>query len=171
MFSLSKLSLVVLTAAAQVALLGSMIVLDNLPYQFGETIRLKVEPVDPRDFFRGDYVILSYGFSRVPRGSIEGLSSESGEEDAGREVYISLQPSGDNKYWQLKKVSLTQPQEGTWIRGTLAQWGNIETGIEAYFVQEGKGLKIEDAMRRRRNVYADVAVWRGTAKLKRVVVE
>ena len=30
----------------------------------GETILLRVVPVDPRDLFRGDYVILSYEISR-----------------------------------------------------------------------------------------------------------
>ena len=36
-------------------------------------IRLAVIPVDPRDFFRGDYVILSYGISRLDAGALEGI--------------------------------------------------------------------------------------------------
>jgi len=39
--------------------LGGMIALHAAPLWFGETVLLKVEPVDPRGLMRGDYVILS----------------------------------------------------------------------------------------------------------------
>jgi uncharacterized membrane-anchored protein len=35
----------------------------------GEKIMLRVEPVDPRDLFRGDYVSLSYEISSLDRSS------------------------------------------------------------------------------------------------------
>ena len=51
------------TIGFQFAVLAGMIALHAAPLMFGETIRLKVEPVDPRDVMRGDYVILSYDIS------------------------------------------------------------------------------------------------------------
>jgi uncharacterized membrane-anchored protein len=44
---------------AQLVVLGGMIALHAAPLWFGETVLLKVEPVDPRGLMRGDYVILS----------------------------------------------------------------------------------------------------------------
>ena len=63
----------VFAVGLQVAVLGAMIVHQARPLVTGDTILLRVVPVDPRDLFRGDYVILSYDFSRVSPGSIVGL--------------------------------------------------------------------------------------------------
>ena len=43
-----------------------MIALRAIPLLTGQTVLVKVVPVDPRELFRGDYVQLSYDFSRVP---------------------------------------------------------------------------------------------------------
>ncbi|WP_425614842.1 GDYXXLXY domain-containing protein [Anatilimnocola sp. NA78] len=168
---MSKLVLVALTAVAQVGILAGMIFVDSLPLRFGETVRLKVAPVDPRDFFRGDYVILSYDFSQLEPNTIRGLSDSEYQWNDGRDVYVSLKPAPDGQYWIMQKASAEQPKSGTWIRGTLRGWNRVDAGIGAYFVQEGEGLKIEQAIRDRRPVFADVAVWKGTARLKKVVVE
>ncbi|HEX2248748.1 MAG TPA: GDYXXLXY domain-containing protein, partial [Gemmatimonadales bacterium] len=61
------------TAAVQLAILVGMIGLRAVPLVTGQTVLVRVEPVDPRDLFRGDYVILSSDFSRVSRERIEGL--------------------------------------------------------------------------------------------------
>jgi len=58
----------------QVVILLGMIGLHSMPLFFGKTILIRVVPVDPRDLFRGDYVILSYAFSRTPTSEIEGLA-------------------------------------------------------------------------------------------------
>ena len=56
--------------AGQIAVLLGMIVMCSVPHLTGQTVLLEVVPVDPRDFFQGEYVILSYEFSRVPAGGI-----------------------------------------------------------------------------------------------------
>ncbi len=56
----------VIGASAQLVVLIGMIVLRSIPYFGGQTVLLQVQPVDPRDMFRGDYVVLSYEFSRLP---------------------------------------------------------------------------------------------------------
>lgn len=57
----------------QILVLVSMIAIHAAPLVVGQRILLHVQPVDPRDFFRGDYVIMAYDFSRVPPGGIRGL--------------------------------------------------------------------------------------------------
>lgn len=155
----NKLLLLALTAVGQTMFLGGMIAVNRLPHQFGETIRLKVEPVDPRDFFRGDYVILGYDFSRRQ-------SPDTGDGD----VYVVLKRTDDGDYYVTDSVAANPPQSGTFIRGRH-EYGRITAGIEAYYVQEGRGREIEQAIRNRRPVFAEVSVWNGTAKLRRVVVE
>lgn len=168
----SKLALVAVVAIAQVSVLSTMIVLDSLPYMLGETIRLKVMPVDPRDMFRGDYSILSYDFTRANQREIVGLEKTSGRYLApGQDVYVKLVKDEARDVWITKEVTIYRPTNGTYLRGSLPQGWRVDCGIEAYFVQEGEGRKIDDAVRRGRNVEAEVAVWRGQAKLKRVIVQ
>ncbi len=83
------------TVVAQLAILLGMIALRAAPLVTGQTVLVRVAPVDPRDLFRGDYVILSYDFSQTPREKIEGLSnSERGSwnKSEGRPVYVPLVP-------------------------------------------------------------------------------
>jgi uncharacterized membrane-anchored protein len=169
---LSKLALVAIVAISQVGVLSSMIVVDSLPYMLGETIRLKVMPVDPRDMFRGDYSILSYDFTRVDQRRIVGLEKEDGYYDSrGRDLYVKLAQDEKSGQWTTQEITVNRPTNGTYLRGTLPDNWRVECGIEAYYVQEGEGQKIDDAVRRGRNVEAEVVVWRGQAKLKRVIVK
>ena len=46
----------------------------------GREVTLQTRPVDPRDFLRGDYVVLSYDISSVPAGALKDTPS-SGEVD------------------------------------------------------------------------------------------
>jgi uncharacterized membrane-anchored protein len=155
--------------ALQIAILVLMIVLDGLPLVLGERLLLKVVPVDPRDLFRGDYVVLDYGFRELNpiQGLRPGVNLQSYDaEFAGRDIYISLRREGD--YYVGEQASLKPPPGGPYIRGTLNSPGGINCGIEAYYVTEGEGLRLEQAIRQG-SIRAEVAVWRGQAKLVRLV--
>lgn len=117
----------------------------------GREIVAEVVPVDPRDFFRGDYVILGYRFSTgtdiaLPLGVHKG--------DA---VYARLKQSGPAQ-WDVSSV--TQDHPGAvgadevvlkgrvdWVRRDKpedpAQVGRLRFGIENYFVPEGTGRALE----------------------------
>jgi uncharacterized membrane-anchored protein len=147
-------------AGFQIVLLVSLIVWRLIPLVTGDTVLLHVVPVDPRDMFRGDYVILSYEFSRMPPEGIQGLGAFSrshSREWEGRTVYVTLVPEPDGRHWRAERFSINRPATGKFLRGTLTQWGGIEFGIESYFVQEGTGRQYEDAMRLRQ-LSAKVAV-------------
>lgn len=132
----------------------------------GETVLLRVVPVDPRDLLRGDYVILSYEISRVPPAGVVGLFGPGGgrpnisdvDQGRGRTVYVTLIPEPDGRHYRRGRVSIDPPAPGVkYIRGTLLNRSSIQFGIESYFVQEGKGKEYEDAMRSRR-LSAEVAL-------------
>ena len=84
--------LVLLAAAAfQVIFLVAMIGLRVAPLLTGQTILIRVLPVDPRDLFRGDYVVLSYEFSRIPPQGIEGIEvMDDGVDRDGAKVFGAL---------------------------------------------------------------------------------
>ena len=131
----------------QAAVLLGMIVPRSALLAGGQTIYVRVIPVDPRDFMRGDYVILGYEFSTVP--NLDG-GMRDWEQLQGRDVYAHLVPEGDGKHWRADRFSLEKPKGGPVLRGRLNRFGRVEYGIEQFFVQEGKGHKYEDAMRSRR---------------------
>ena len=153
-----------------VALLG-MIAFRSMPLLFGDTVVLRVVPVDPRDLFRGQYVILSYEFSRTPTSKIEGLHGTSSREWKGRSVYVSLVPEADEKHWRADKVSIHPPDGGIYIRGQIVGYNRLQFGIEAYYLQEGKGREYEKAIRRQK-LSAEVAITSsGRAALRRLQIE
>ncbi len=152
----------------QLVVLIAMIVTPFTTLITGDSILLHVVPVDPRDLFRGDYVILSYEFSRVPPQGIPGLQST---DHQGQTVYVTIVPEEDGKHWRASQFSLQKPSTGKFLRGQIKGWNRIEFGIESYFVQEGEGLKYERAVRSR-NLSAEVALDRnGNAVLKRLVIK
>ena len=164
-------------AALQIGALAAMIVLHAVPFVFGERILLHVRPVDPRDMFRGDFVILSYDFSSVPDGGIEGAPRTADphvahryfdEELIDRAIYVELSPEPDGKHYRAGKISLDRPVQGKFIRGKYAgdsSVNRLQFGIEAFYVQEGKGLALEQA-RNKGQLSAEIALTRwGQAKL------
>ena len=155
----------------QVLVLAGMIALQSMPLLFGKTVLLRVVPVDPRDFFRGDYVILSYEFNSMPAGKIDGLSVIKTGEWKGRKVYVTLEKEPDGKHWRAERVSIHPPVSGTYIRGHIADYGQLVFGIEAYYVQEGKGKQYEEAIRRKK-LSAEIAVTSsGRAALRALRIE
>ncbi len=174
--------LLVGAAALQVVLLLAMTGLNAAPYFVGETIRLKVVPVDPRDLFRGDYVILRYDLSTVPAEGIEGIAdSRSGgdhwrpHEPEEQTVYVSLEKDVQGDCWHATKFSVRRPTSGKFLRGTYRRYcyggTNIIYGLESFYVPEGTGRQYEDAARQRKLV-AEIALapW-GTGKLRKLIVE
>jgi uncharacterized membrane-anchored protein len=149
--------LVLLAAVGfQVTFLVAMIAVRFTTLLTGEMILVRVVPVDPRDLFRGDYVVLGYEFSRAPP-SIEGLPGAYRPEWLGRTVYVTLVPEEDVKHWRAEKFSIQRPGSGKYLQGRIVGPGRLEFGIESYYVQEGQGHDYERALRSRR-LSAEIAV-------------
>jgi uncharacterized membrane-anchored protein len=122
-----------------------------------EHVLLRVEPVDPRDPFRGQYVALRYPIGALlPPGAPEGTT-----------VYVPLYEAGDT--WNGAYGTTSRPSGGTYLRGHVHE-GRVEFGIERFYVAEHEAPRYERALAARR-VYADVAVdGDGRATLRRLVI-
>ena len=54
----------------QIALIGLMVADRVMILRTGVDVALQTRPLDPRDFLRGDYVVLGYDISSVPAGAL-----------------------------------------------------------------------------------------------------
>jgi uncharacterized membrane-anchored protein len=138
---LTKLAIVV---AVQLLILLSILGFKQYTIWTGETVRLAVAPVDPRDPIRGDYVTLSYDISRLDPDELPGDRYPSGT------VYVELRERDDG-IWEAVAVHEDRDREfdGTvLLKGDVQYFGgrgntmNIEYGIEELFIPEGSGADI-----------------------------
>ena len=110
----------------------------------GSKVILQTVPVDPRDLFRGDYVILSYNISTI---HLDSITSNSNDYQKGEELYVRLfsRSGGPAEAVELSKDRFS---DGTFIAGKItyadSSYINLEYGIESYFVPQGEGRKIEN---------------------------
>lgn len=166
--------ILLLMVVAQLTILLGMIALRAVPLVTGQTVLVRVQPVDPRDYFRGDYVILSYPFSRAPTEGIEGLSDRergSWKKLKGRPVYVTLVPDSVPGHHRAEKMTLLKPERGLFLKGQMERYGSIKFGIESYFVEEGSGRVYEQAIRERK-LSAELAVTSsGQAALRGLRIE
>jgi uncharacterized membrane-anchored protein len=141
---------VVAAILLQVIVLASMAGEREYILRAGKVIHLRTAPIDPRDLFRGDYVRLNYEISRIAIDMLEDVGDVK-EIKKGDKVYVSLQ-EGPNGLYAFANARLQEPKEGVYLTGRThyahrsLQPGNpiwINYGIEAYFVEQGKGRDIE----------------------------
>jgi uncharacterized membrane-anchored protein len=138
-----KFKLLVLVAALQtVWLLGTSITHERA-LATGTLISLETAPVDPRDMLRGDYVVLNYKISNVPRALFS--PSLPNEMPPGKKVYVLLAKRGD--FYELAKASekpLSAASGKVMLQGKTEYSWNTNTvsvayGLERYYVREGTG--------------------------------
>lgn len=180
-------ALFALVALLQIGALGKIVYDRQSLLTSGREIVLPVQPVDPRDLFRGDYVILGYDITQVPLPTaIE--SSNLGVVRRGDAVYVTLMPAADGS-WTVSGLATEYPAHATAsstvLKGrvtyapplevrssaTAAQKISVRYGIESYFVPEGTGRKLEADVREKK-IQAIVAVGSdGTAAIKGLVID
>ena len=152
----------------------------------GTEVRLKTVPVDPRDLFRGDYVVLAYPISTVDGGPGGDRSFRRGDQ-----VYVTLAPDADG-FARATGVARTRPAvsgTGAVIAGRVLSTGacalndageadcasgsrrlRVAYGLESYFVPQGEGRAIETTARSRIEVVAAVSAG-GEAAIKRLLID
>ncbi len=116
---------------------------DRLQVQHsGERVMLELVPVDPRDLLRGDYVIINLAVSRIS-------SDLAGSEEirSGDEVFVGLSASGSGTAKPVIIAHERQKAGPLALAGTVQAAGGdelrIDYGIDAFFLPEGEGKRIE----------------------------
>ncbi len=185
------LGLAVLVAALQSVALAYIVVARDHLLKNGREVLLNVQPLDPRDLFRGDYVTLGYEITRIsgealgPKGEVpEGI-------ERGGTFYAVLSLDAASNTWSIARVSARLPNDlaanEAVIKGRVRQLYDVgpaasgeapagktivaRYGIETYFVPEGTGKALEDKVRSA-SIKAIVALGAdGTAALKGLIVD
>lgn len=153
----------------------------------GTEVRLRTAPVDPRDLFRGDYVVLNYDISTLDLGSLPG------DRDLreGETIHVRLAPGPDG-YARVLGASRARPaanageiliqaqvrtvgtclsnDEGGFDCARGRNGVRVNYGLESYFVPQGEGLAIERTERSRIEVVAAVDA-SGQAAIKRLLID
>jgi uncharacterized membrane-anchored protein len=172
-----RLVLAAALALAQIAFLSWIIAGRASILRNGQEVLLKVEPVDPRDLLRGDYVRLGYEIRNVPVKLV--ANAPAGEfVTEGRAIVVRLGKDEDG-YWRVRSASLgeaeTSPPAGEVdLRGTVSGgWRlgpedsfSVDYGIGRFYVPEGEGRAIETDMRERPFGILAAVANDGTAQIK-----
>lgn len=138
----------------------------------GQTIGLKVHPIDPSDLLRGQYVRLEYDISKIPVRKIEGFKVKGGDN-----VYITLKAASDGVY-TVKSVHTTRPKKDElYIAGKVRYVGwnsklgkdyrdlNINYGIENYFTNQKEAKRLEKELAKNGGIATIVLDKRGNARI------
>jgi uncharacterized membrane-anchored protein len=152
----------------------------------GQEARLELIPVDPRDLFRGDYVVLDYriGTINIPPNVPTAFTR-------GQQVFVTLRADANNMS-RAVAISAGRPAvtgDDIVISGVVTSPSTcmlndagardcklgsravgVRYGLESYFVPEGEGRKIEQTATGRLEVVAAVAP-SGQAAIKRLLID
>jgi uncharacterized membrane-anchored protein len=156
---------ILLIVALQTVALAYMIIDRQAMLSASRFVTLKVVPVDPRDMFRGDYVILTYSISRLDLNKLQGDDTA----QSGDVVYVTVQQQGEE--WVAVAMTHGRPfvvPGGIALKGAVNFATNsvanqppdnvrVDYGIESFFVPEGTGKAIEEE-RQKGDLSADIAV-------------
>ena len=148
----------------------------------GTEVTLQTRPADPRDFLRGDYVVLNYDISQLPAGPLQ-------NEPAGARnpiVFVKLAPNRDGLYEAISvhadAVAVKSPE--VLIRGRVAYGATcgpkalafcdklqVRYNLESYFIPEGEGRKLEQVRNQRKLTVVAAIMPSGRAAIKRLLAD
>jgi uncharacterized membrane-anchored protein len=154
---------ILIVVALQTLALAYMIYDRQAMLNASRVVTLKVVPVDPRDIFRGDYVVLNYDISRLEPPKLDGDDTFT----YGEPIFVTMRQQAGA--W----VPVAIAHKPFAVRGDVPIRGTIESfdaddagkarsvsityGIESYFVPEGTGHAIE-AEARQGDLSVDAAI-------------
>lgn len=142
-----------------IGIVGGLIYQQERILQRGTTTILQTMPIDPRDLFRGEYVVLRY---QIEQDRI--LRDIARDAESGTAVYVRLQEDAQG-IAMVAEAQLTPPDSYTdalWIRGIVRSNLIRFADLEQYYVPEGAGLPIE---RLGNQVHVEVALYQGNARI------
>lgn len=119
--------------------LGGFIYLQERVVQLGDEVILATRPVDPRDLFRGEYVILRYAIEND-----EQVRAAINDDPDATQVFVRLTPAASG-IAEVSAATTRRPDvsSGIWLRGEVDGQRARFPDLEQFFVPEGAGLPIE----------------------------
>jgi uncharacterized membrane-anchored protein len=177
-----RVLLYALAGAIQVALIAVMVYDRVRVLRDGSEVTLQTRPVDPRDFLRGDYVVLDYEISNLPAGELKDTPSQG----RGTPVFVKLARKDAGVYGAVSVHSEPVPvADGeVLIRGRVASGATcganrrafcdrlrVTYGIERYFVPQDEGKEIERSRNQGKVSIVAAVTPAGRAAIKRLLLD
>jgi uncharacterized membrane-anchored protein len=175
-------AMLALVALMQTAVLAYGVYARDQLLKNGREVVMQVTPVDPRDIFRGDYVILGFPMSPITYSIAKDGVLPLGLAQ-GAPVFVTMSAGPENT-WTVAKVSDSYPKDSpaadVVFKGRVERIdGGVDAqtklitarfGVESYFVPEGTGKVLEQQVRDDK-IQAILAVGPdGTAATKGLIV-
>jgi len=179
--SIPRPLLFALAAAIQIALISVMVYDRVRVLREGTEVTLQTRPVDPRDFLRGDYVVLNYEITNLPAGALKDTPSKG----RGTPVFVKLVRKPDGVYAADSVHAAPAPvADGEiLIRGRVVGGAgcgsdrrrfcdtlHINYGIERYFVPQDEGKEIERSRNQGQVSVVAAVTPAGRAAIKRLLL-
>jgi len=160
-----------IAAVFQTGALAKMIVDRNRLLTNGVEVTLETGFIDPRDLFRGHYVILELEISRFPVGSVPEPAKQ---PDLFTPVWVALKP-GDGLFWQVAGLYLEPPSDGVALKGQYRHSSSgshfVEFPVDRFFAPELRAKELE-TIRRDRKLGAILSIApSGEAAIKGITVD
>jgi len=146
----------------------------------GTEVTLKTRAVDPRDFLRGDYVVLNYDISSVSTGELKDTPA------SDKFVFVKLARGADGFHVPVsahREPVAVGPGE-VLIRGRVTDRSfcgdnrrlfcssvQLDYGLESFFVPQGEGREIEKARNDGKLAVVAAVASGGRAAVKRLLVD
>lgn len=172
-----RLALFVIVAIIQLAVAGGAIFKSELALTSGEVFKIRVQPVDPVDAFRGRYVTVRSALDRAPVADDFDLKP-------GRWIFVPLQVD-DEGFTVFGAVALDEPDTGAYLKlragGTFLNEDGARmvslsvTHFGRYYMNEKLAPEAERAVwggnRGQREAFITVRVFNGTGVLEDLWVD
>lgn len=164
-----------LAAFVPIAILLGMIVPPLYTVAVGEPVKLRMEPVDPTDAFRGDYIQVNLEAETVPESRLDRSAIEYFARHKGGELNVyALLKKDEAGICHVKTVSAEKPRGGIYLKGKAWEDGDqkvyIDYHLDKFFVPQHAGKEIEQAATKGRAA-AVVKIYRGRAVITNLVTE
>lgn len=161
-------------------ILVGMTVMPLMTLMYGQEIMIKTRPVDPRDVFRGDYVVLSYDINELPIDRVPTVFKTEDQWEKLRQVPLYVLLKKEGPFYVVDSATFERPAQGIYLRGFFQYpvWSQTVTGtgsssmsgiqvtynLDQYFVPENTGTTLEE-LSRKGQLIASVKVWNGYSSL------
>jgi uncharacterized membrane-anchored protein len=121
-----------LAGLAVVLLLGNVNIMQKQAVlDEGETLLLRLRPVDPRSLIQGDYMVLRYDLAAFPEAEQAAALPWRGS------VILARDEDGVGRFARLDDGGALQANEVRLRYKLRVGWGELRYGAESFFFQEG----------------------------------
>lgn len=166
-----KIILLIVLSLIQLAIPVQMILGREYVLKNGEVFKFRIKPIDPVDYFRGNYLIIYFNENRIP-------VYNSNDYTINQTVYAIVENNSDG-FAHFTDVSPSIPKSGYYVKTKVLYTDGeavyIKIPFERYYMDESKAKLAEEeynrSLRDEKDVYATVRIHNGDAVVDGICID